>query len=144
MAAFPHVYTVSAESRPSGDVPLAVPGLRVLETAPPKEFGGPGNQWSPEHLFTGAVADCFVLNFRAIATASKVEWLKLDVRTEGTLDRVEGKLRFTQFTTHAKLQVPAGADPERARRLLERAEQTCPVANTLNADRHLEAEVVVV
>ena len=38
--------------------------------------------------------------------------------------------------------VPPGTDAARARRLLERAEQTCPVANALAAERHLVAEVV--
>jgi organic hydroperoxide reductase OsmC/OhrA len=117
--------------------------MRVIESAPPKEFDGPGNQWSPEGLLTAAVADCFVLGFRAIAAASKFAWTNLDARTQGTLDRVEGKMRFTRFDTHAKLLIPAGADAERAKRLLEKAEATCLVANSLSSDRHLTVEVEV-
>jgi organic hydroperoxide reductase OsmC/OhrA len=88
------------------------------------------------------VADCFVLSFRAIATASKFSWNRLEARTQGTLDRVEGKMRFTRFDTHAKLHVAAGADVERAKKLLEKAESTCLVANSLNSERHLTLEVV--
>jgi organic hydroperoxide reductase OsmC/OhrA len=142
MHPFPHRYTVNAAVRPDGDVPLSAEGVRIIESAPPKEFDGPGNQWSPEALLTAAVADCFVLGFRAIASASKYAWLSLESRTEGTLDRIEGKMRFTRFDTHAKLQVPAGADMERAKRLLEKAELTCLVANSLNSERHLTVEVV--
>jgi organic hydroperoxide reductase OsmC/OhrA len=142
MHPFPHRYLVSAVVRPRGDVPLSADGMRVIESAPPKEFDGPGNQWSPEGLFTASVADCFVLNFRAIAAASKFAWTNLEARTQGTLDRVEGKMRFTRFDTHAKLSVPAGADVERAKKLLEKAEQTCLVANSLNGERHLTVEVV--
>jgi len=91
---------------------------------------------------TAAVADCFSLGFRAIAAASKFAWLSLESRTEGTLDRIEGKMRFTRFDTHAKLLVPGGADIERAKKLLEKAEQTCLVANSLNAERHLTLEVL--
>jgi hypothetical protein len=40
------------------------------------------------------------------------------------------------------LRVPAGADSERAKKLLEKAEQICLIANSLNAERHLEASVV--
>jgi organic hydroperoxide reductase OsmC/OhrA len=101
MHPFPHEYTVAAAARPGGDVPLSVPGARVIESAPPKEFDGPGNQWSPEQLLTAAVADCFVLGFRAIATASKFHWLDLHASTRGTLDKVEGVMRFTRFNTHA-------------------------------------------
>jgi organic hydroperoxide reductase OsmC/OhrA len=143
MHPFPHRYIVNAAVRPDGDIPLSAEGVRIIESAPPKEFDGPGNQWSPEGLLTAAVADCFVLNFRAIAAASKYAWVSLESRTEGTLDRIDGKMRFTRFDTHAKLHVAAGADAERAKKLLEKAELTCLVANSLNSERHLTVEVVV-
>jgi organic hydroperoxide reductase OsmC/OhrA len=142
MHPFPHQYLVNAAVRPDGDVPLSTEGVRVIESAPPREFDGPGNQWSPEGLLTAAVADCFVLGFRAIAAASKYPWHSLESQTRGTLDRVEGKMRFTRFETHAKLHVPPGADIERAKKLLEKAELTCLVANSLNSERHLTVEVV--
>jgi organic hydroperoxide reductase OsmC/OhrA len=142
MHPFPHRYIVNAAVRPGGDVPLSAEGVRIIESAPPKEFDGPGNQWSPEALLTAAVADCFVLNFRAIAAGSRFAWVSLEARTEGTLDRVEGKMRFTRFDTHAKLHVPSGADVDRAKKLLEKAELTCPVANSLSSERHLSVEVV--
>jgi organic hydroperoxide reductase OsmC/OhrA len=141
MQPFPHHYLVNAAVRPDGDVPLSTEGVRVIESAPPREFGGPGNQWSPEGLLTASVADCFVLGFRAIAAASKYAWLSLEAHTRGTLDRVDGKMRFTRFETHAKLHVPPGADVERAKKLLEKAEHTCLVANSLNSERHLTVEV---
>ncbi len=141
MHPFPHIYTVNASVRTVGDVPLSVDGVRIIESAPPKEFDGPGNQWSPEGLLTAAVADCLALNFRAIAAASKFAWTSLELTTKGTLDRVEGKMRFTRFETHAKLQVAEGTDVERAKKLLERAELTCLVANSLNSERHLTVEV---
>jgi organic hydroperoxide reductase OsmC/OhrA len=142
MHPFPHVYVVNAAVRPDGDVPLSAPGVRIIESAPPKEFDGPGNQWSPEGLLTAAVADCFVLGFRAIAAASKFVWLNLEATTRGTLERPDGKMRFTRFDTHARLHVPAGADVERARRLLEKAETSCLVSNSLSSERHLTVEVL--
>jgi peroxiredoxin-like protein len=143
MHPFPHNYTVSASMFPGSDVPVSAEGLRVIETNAPKEFDGPGNQWSPEQLLTAAVADCFMLSFRAIATASKFTWNSVEVRTVGTLERIEGKMRFTRFTNHAKLLVPAGADVERAKKLLEKAEANCIIANSLSSERHLESEVKV-
>ena len=143
MHPFPHRYVVNAAVRPDGDMPLSTDGVRIIESAPPKEFDGPGNQWSPEGLLTAAVAGCFVLSFRAIAAASKYAWTSLDARTQGTLDRIDGKMRFTRFDTHAKLHVPEGSDTERAKKLLEKAETACLVANSLSSDRHLTVEVVV-
>jgi organic hydroperoxide reductase OsmC/OhrA len=142
MHPFPHHYLVRASARPEGEVPLSVEGLRVIESAPPKEFDGPGTQWSPESLLTAAVADCFVLNFRAIAAASRFKWSRLETSTRGTLERLEGKMRFTRFDTQARLEVAPGVDEALAKRLLEKAEATCLVANSLSSERHLDAEVV--
>lgn len=50
-------------------------------------------------------------------------------------------MRFTHFVTRATLTVPAGADAERAKKLMEKAEQICLIANSLSAERHLEATV---
>jgi len=141
MHPFPHQYLVQASARPDGDVPLSAEGVRVIESAAPKEFDGPGNQWSPEQLLTAAVADCFVLSFRAIAAASKFAWVNLEASTRGTLERAAGTMRFTRFETHAKLHLHAGADVERAKRLLEKAEASCLVANSLSSERHLTLEV---
>jgi organic hydroperoxide reductase OsmC/OhrA len=142
MHPFPHHYAAAASARPDGDVPLSAEGVRVIESAPPKEFDGPGNQWSPEQLLTAVVADCFVLSFRAIAAASKFKWLSLEATTRGTLDRIQGTMRFTRFDTHAKLRVPQGTDLERAKKLMEKAELSCLIANSLSSERHLTTETV--
>jgi organic hydroperoxide reductase OsmC/OhrA len=58
MHPFPHHYYVSAEGNATGAVTLSSPGLATLESAPPVEFDGPGDRWSPETLLVGAIADC--------------------------------------------------------------------------------------
>jgi organic hydroperoxide reductase OsmC/OhrA len=141
MQDLPHVYSVSAQSKPEGDVTLASAGLAAIASAPPIEFGGPGDRWSPETLLVAAVADCFTLSFRAVAAASKLAWTSLDVSASGTLDRVERATRFTRIDVSATLRVPAGVDPARAQRLLERAEQICFISNSLVCPRHLDASV---
>jgi organic hydroperoxide reductase OsmC/OhrA len=87
MQDLPHVYQVSGVAAKEGEVTLSAANLPDVISAPPAEFGGPGNLWSPESLLVAAVADCFVLTFRAIAGASKLEWSNLDCSAEGTLDR---------------------------------------------------------
>jgi organic hydroperoxide reductase OsmC/OhrA len=143
MHPYPHLYTVQATAVPAGDVPVAASGLPTLQTAPPAEFDGPGDRWSPETLLCAAVADCFVLSFRAVARASKLDWTGLDCRVEGKLDRVDGRTFFTALVVHASLKVPAGTDPERATRLLEKAEHVCLISNSLVAERQLVPTVHV-
>jgi len=143
MQDFPHQYLVSADAKSSGNVVLSSEGVADLPSAPPAEFGGPGNQWSPESLLVAAVADCFVLSFRAIARASRLDWDSLHCSVDGTLERVDRVTQFTGFKVSATLNVPAGSNLEKAERLLEKAEQACLITNSLKADSHLEATVHV-
>jgi organic hydroperoxide reductase OsmC/OhrA len=99
--------------------------------------------WSPETLLCAAVADCFILTFRAIARVAKLNWFHLECRVEGVLERVEHTSQFTQFKTFARLTVPEGTDLARARDSLARAEHGCLVANSLRGERKLESEVIV-
>jgi organic hydroperoxide reductase OsmC/OhrA len=141
MQPFPHHYTATALASAEGDVELGSGNLPALVTASPAEFGGPGDRWSPETLCVSAVADCFVLTFRAIARASKLPWSSLRCEAEGTLDRVERVTQFTSFLVRATLQVPPGTDETRARQLLERTEQTCLITQSLKGPSRLEASV---
>ena len=143
MQELPHHYHVHASAEAEGNIALKAEDLPQLVTAPPAEFGGPGDQWSPETLLVGAVADCFILTFRAIARASKLEWTDMECSAEGLLERVERVTRFTTFTVRANLTVPAGTDPDKARRLLEKSEEACLITRSLLAETHLEAEVLV-
>jgi organic hydroperoxide reductase OsmC/OhrA len=144
MQPYPHSYEASAGAEPTGIVAVASPRLESLRTAPPSEFGGPGDLWSPETLLVASVANCFVLTLRALARAAGFRWLRLDCRVEGVLDRVEGVTRFSRFVTHAALTVPGGTDEAAARTLLERAEHGCLIANSLRAERHIEATITAI
>ena len=141
MQPLPHHYTVIATAKLQGEVCLESDRLTALVSAPPAEFGGPGDRWSPETLCVGAVADCFVLTFRAIARAAKLPWSTLRCEAEGTLDRQDRVTRFTAFIVRATLVVPPGTEEAQARALLERTEQTCLISQSLKASSHLEAHV---
>ena len=143
MQDLPHHYQVKASGEIDGNVALKADDLPQLITAPPAEFGGPGDQWSPETLLVGAVANCFVLTFRAIARASKLDWSNLECSAEGVLDRVDKVTRFTQVRVTARLTVPAGTNVEKAQRLMEKSEAACLVTRSLLAETHLDAEVIV-
>jgi organic hydroperoxide reductase OsmC/OhrA len=143
MHPYPHLYTVQAAANPEGPVPVTSPGLPALATAPPAEFDGPGDVWSPETLLCAAVADCFLLSFRGVARAGKFAWDSLECSVEGTLNRIEGKTHFTHIVVKATLRAPAGTDQAKAIKLMERAEHVCLISNSLVAERGLEASVIV-
>lgn len=141
MQDLPHHYHVSANADSQSHVVISSDGLPSLETAGPPEFGGPGDVWSPETLLVGAVANCFILTFRAIARASKFEWQTLGCAVSGTLEKIERITQFTDFDLTVELTVPAGTDEKKAERLLEKAERGCLITNSLTAAIHLHPTV---
>ena len=143
MQPFPHHYSVVAKADTQGDVALEGERLSPIASAPPTEFGGPGDRWSPETLFVAAVADCFVLTFRGIAALSRLPWLSLQCSVTGTVDRVDRVTQFTVLEVHARLKVAPGVNEDQARRLLAKAEETCLVTNSLKIRPHLDAVVEI-
>jgi organic hydroperoxide reductase OsmC/OhrA len=143
MQGYPHHYLVSAAGGTEGNVAVSGEGLPDLDTQAPPQFGGPEGIWSPETMFTGAVANCYILSFRAIARASKFTWSALRCDVDGVLDRPERATYFTAFNIHAVLHVPEGANMEMAERLLEKAEKICLITASLKSETALTTEILV-
>lgn len=142
MKPYPHQYHAKAHGSATGVVPVSSLGLPDINTAPPPEFDGPGDLWSPENLLIAAIADCFILTFRGVSRASAFAWTALECKVDGILERVSSTTQFTQFTTTGTLTVPAGADHVKAKGLLERAEKGCLVTNSLLGRRTFEFRVI--
>ena len=133
MHPFPHRYHVQAKGGASGSVLVTTPDAPALDTQAPPEFDGPPGYWSPESLLVASVADGYILSFRAVARASKLEWTSLDVEVEGVLDRVEGVTRFIAFTVRPRLEIVSAERETLARTVLDKAKRTCLVTNSLTA-----------
>jgi organic hydroperoxide reductase OsmC/OhrA len=143
MQDYPHHYVAAASGSAAGNVRVSSPGLETLASAGPAEFGGPGDLWSPETLLVASIADCFILSFRAVARAARLDWDDLECRVVGDLDRVDHVTRFTRFDIHVTLNVPEGTDAERARKLLDKAEDTCLITNSMTAESSFSANIRV-
>lgn len=141
MKPLPHHYVVTAIPGPAHDVALTTPGAPSLPTAAPEEFDGPGGLWSPETLLVGAAADCFAITFRGVARASQLEWIDMSCEATGTLDRIDGVMRFTRIDLHARLTLPDGANEALAGRVLDKAKRNCLITSSMNAEVHMHASV---
>lgn len=142
MQNLPHHYHATATAQ--GElVRVTSPELSQLETAAPVEFGGPGHRWSPETLFTAAIANCFVLTFKAVARASRLRWAGMECDVESVLDRVDNKTQFTEAIVKVRLTVDEADDAERAGMLLQKAEANCLISNSLKTVIKLVPEILV-
>ena len=143
MQKLPHHYFAQAIGKPMGTVTTDSGDLQNLEIVAPIEFDGPGDKWSPEELLIASVADCLILTFRAIASASKLDWIHLRCEAKGTLDRVDKITRFTEIHIKASLDINSKSDKDKAFHLLEKAEQNCLITNSLTAQIHLDIEISI-
>ncbi|MDO8631960.1 MAG: OsmC family protein, partial [Phycisphaerales bacterium] len=131
MKPLPHRYDVHLTGGPSGYAELSTPGVPPLRAAPPTDYDGPGDAWSPEHLLLASVQACFLFTLRAIAHISKVQFL-LELDAMGTVDRQEGVTRFSEIVLRPTLTVPAGTDRDRVLRILEKSKNACLVSASLS------------
>ena len=141
MKQLPHTYTINVVGQPDALPSVLSTDLPMMTMAPPKEFDGPGDKWSPEELLMASLSSCFILSFKAIARASKLEWEDLQCESSGILDKVERKVQFTQVFTKAILLIADKNDIEKADRLLRKAEETCFISNSLSSEQHFECDV---
>ena len=143
MKPLPHRYEVRLTGGPAGYAMLSVQGAPDLRSAPPLDFDGPGDAWSPEHLLLASVETCFLFTLRSVAQASKVEFTALEVSSEGTVDRKDGAIRFTEIVLRPRLTIPPGQDPDRVIRIMEKSEKACLVSASLSTPIRLEPEIRV-
>jgi peroxiredoxin-like protein len=141
MKPLPHHYVVQLTGGAAGDAMLSVDGIPTLRSAPPLDFGGPGDAWSPEHLLLAAVETCFLFTLQAVARASKLDFTALRLSSEGTVDRQDGVTRFTEIVLRPRLTLPPGGDRDRALRVMQKSEQGCLVAASLSTPIRLEPEI---
>ena len=142
MQPLPHVYSVTGSAAAAGQVILSTEGAPDLASAAPSQFDGPGDQWSPESLLAAAYSSCFILTFRAVARASRLEWNRVECNVAATLGRVAGVTQFTSVLTRVTLTIPESADTVLAERALGKAEAGCLIANSLRCQRELLIELV--
>lgn len=143
MKPLPHIYEVELTGGPAGYAAASAASLPDLRTAPPREFDGPGDAWSPEQLLLAAVESCFLFTLRAVAAASRLEFTALELSGQARLERKEGATRFTEIVLRPVLTLAAGGDVAAGERVLDKAKRACFVAASLSTSVRLEPEIMV-
>jgi organic hydroperoxide reductase OsmC/OhrA len=140
---FPHFYSARAEVTANQDVVVSSGGAPSLMTAPPPEFGGPGNHWSPETLAVAAVADCLSLTFKTVAETVSFAYTRFSCDVQGQLDRQDRVTSFTSFRVNVYVALPRESSVEEARRLIDMARYHCLITNSLKASVHFDTVISI-
>ncbi len=142
----PHAYTVNIEWNSDRKGTMSSPELNnKLEVATPPNFPkGMEGIWSPEHLFTAAVASCLMTTFLSIAENSKLNFVSFKIESKGILEQIEGKFLMTRVELYPVVVINEEKDRERAERILQKSEAACLVSNSVKAKVEMKAIIEVI
>jgi organic hydroperoxide reductase OsmC/OhrA len=112
----------------------------TLSSAP--AFRGDPEKPNPEQLLLAAASSCQLLSFLAFAARSRIEVTAYSDEAEAEMPKDDLPVRITRITLRPRITVAPDANVERVYRLVDKAHADCYVANTLNAEMRIEAEVV--
>jgi len=144
MTAFPHVYTTTTDGSSAQVLKLNCEGIPDTEVAAPPQFGGPAGYWSPEIFFSAAVSSCFILTFKAVARAMKLEWQTITVDADAYLDKESGGMRFTKVDIFVTLRVSTSDLQNEGLKALQKAKESCLITRSLNSEIVLHPMVEVI
>ena len=140
-----HFYNVDINWKSGRTGEMTSPELTTtVEIATPPQFpNGVEGIWSPEHLFTAAVASCLMTTFLAIAENSRLEFTDFQCGSKGKLEQVEGKFLMTEVILEPKVTIANEADREKAARVLHKSEAACLISNSVKSKVTMNIEIVV-
>ena len=112
---------------------ISARGNSHMHVSSPPQFGGKAELWSPEDLIVAAVNACIMQTFMAYALRANLPLISYESEAEGILERAEGRYRFTEFNVRPVLVLPSERDAESARTIMESAEASCLISESVRA-----------
>lgn len=115
---------------------------QIVCVTPPEFKKGIPDHWSPEHLFVSSVVACFFTTFLAISDSSKLQLKELVINGVGTLDKdADGKEAITRIDLYPKIIIEAGEDVVKAKKIAEKTEVNCLIANSMKSEITMTPEI---
>ena len=141
----PHLYNVDISWTKERQGEMSSPELStVIEIATPPQFpNGVEGIWSPEHLFTSAVASCLMTTFLSIAENSKLEFTAFSCKSHGKLEQIEGKFLMTEVILEPTVTIANESDREKADRVLQKSEQHCLISNSIKSKVTMNTNIIL-
>jgi organic hydroperoxide reductase OsmC/OhrA len=115
---------------------------QIVCVTPPEFKKGIPDHWSPEHLFVSSVVACFFTTFLAISDSSKLQLKALAINGVGILDKdADGKEAITRIDLYPKIVIEAGEDVAKAKKIAEKTEINCLIANSMKSEITITPEI---
>ena len=121
-------------------IELPPSGERMTVTADPAFRGSPALT-NPEQLLVAAASSCQMLSFLAIAARSGVDVLAYEDDASAVMPGDSEPMRITAITLRPRIVVAEGSAVERVLRIVEKAHDSCYIANSVTSEITIEPHV---
>ena len=120
-------------------------GLNI-DVSAPKELDGPGIGSNPEELLISSSNNCYMITLAAMLSNRKIEVAKLEVVSEGVVDKVDGKLHFKQIIHNPVIYIQdeTNVTAEKLTEISIRAEKACFISQTLRNSINISVQPKIV
>jgi len=125
---------VAAVTKPGGRATIPVSSIPL--------YGGEGACWNPEELLAGAMANCHMLTFLALAHKARLEVTAYEGVAEASLETVDRVSRVAAIALKPTIRVARGTDAAKVEELFHKAHKYCIIANSYSGTVLLEPSVV--
>jgi organic hydroperoxide reductase OsmC/OhrA len=120
-----------------------MPGKPSIRGTAATVFRGDPALPNPEELLVASLTACHFLSYVALCARAGIAVVAYEDEATGSMDKVDGAVRFTEVVLHPKVTIGPGADPEKARALHERAHAICFIANSVDFPVRNEPAITV-
>lgn len=139
-AKLPHHYVATVTRTGTSRATIGAPPRPPLAGAPPPEFDGPADAWSPEHLLLASLGLCLETTFDALAGRAGLNVTGWRAIVTADLDRIPSGVELTRFRVGVEIEV-AAADVARAADVFARARRQCLVSNALRGTVDVDVDI---
>lgn len=106
----------------------------------PKQLDGPGTGANPDELLIAAAANCYLIALASILSNRKIEYIKLEITSEGLITQKGNHLHFEKIV-HKPIVYVENLEAEKSiKQLAERAEKACFISQTLRGNVEVSVE----
>src|SRR5215471_3491142 len=119
------------------------PGEDRLDASADQAFRGDPGRTNPEQLFLAAASSCQMLSFLAIAARSGVDVLAYEDRATAVMPEDRRPVWVKAITLRPRIVVAEGTNLDRVRRIVEKGNEECYLANRVRTSITIEPVIEV-
>ncbi len=137
MVMFPVKFDVSAEATCGISNPwkTSAKNLDPIKVAISPQFNGPGKAYSPEELYGLSILNCLIGIYKHLCENNKIEFKKIESKLTVTINKKTESDELIISHLDININITGSSDKEKARNLLEKAFNVCPVTNSIKAGK---------